>query len=298
MRQSNGKRIEKVGFIAESSDHPSIPSPKGIIQVGLYRQPPGRHPGCAVSDPTPNYWKLEEGRELVELVTAGRGWVREGDEWKEVTPGALLWHLPGDQSIGMSDWSNPYHCLTVAFEIPRRLVGRRTIRIARWEDLDEVAKFAEEVIRWNLDERFDRSALFHYTYGRLLFQSRLWQRNEEHAEHSPKLRQAVEWIERHFAEPFSLEDVARIAEWSVPHLHEVFRQKLDITPYQFVLARRIKAAKERLAASNVPIKQLAADCGFSNTAVFCHAFRSRVGVTPLSYRRQKGEWMEAITTPQ
>lgn len=79
-----------------------------------------------------------------------------------------------------------------------------------------------------------------------------------------------------------METVARIAGWSVPHMHEVFRQKLDITPYQFVLSRRIKAAKERLATKNRPIKQLALECGFSNTAIFCHSFRSRVGVTQLN----------------
>jgi len=291
MKRSNLNRIEKNGVIAKPSPPPSNP-PTRLIAATLYQQRSGRHPGQDSPNKRPGFWQLEEGKELVELVTAGRGWVRiKGNEWEEVTAGALLWHMPGDQTIARSDWDNPFQCLALAFESQRIQGGRRTARLAWWKDLEEVEKFSRELIHWYFDDRIDRKTLLHYAYGRLLFQSQLWQRIEEHSELPMKLREAAEWMTQHCTEKFTLATVAKMVGWSAPHLHEMFRLKLEATPHQFVLARRIRIAKERLAAGDDPIKQLAADCGFSTTAIFCHVFKSRIGITPLAYRKQERDWV-------
>lgn len=291
MKRSNVNRIEKNQVIAKTS--PLLPPPPTrLLAASLYQQPPGLHPGQDSPNKHPGFWQLEQGKELVELVTAGRGWVRmKGDEWKEVTPGALLWHVPGDQTIGRSDWDNPFQCLALAFETPRFQGVRRTARLAWWRDLDEVERFSRELMYWYFDERLDRKTLLHYGYGRLLFQSQLWQRIEEHSELPLKLREAVEWMTQHCTEKFSLSTVAKMVGWSAPHLHEMFRAQLEVTPHQFVLERRIRISKERLAGGDEPIKQLAADCGFSTTAIFCHTFKARVGITPLAYRKQERDWV-------
>jgi len=291
MKKPNSNRIEKLGFVAETSP-PQLQVPTRLLAVSLYQQPPGRHPGQDTPSKRPGFWQLEQGKELVELVTAGRGWIRmKEDDWKEVTPGALLWHVQGDQTIARSDWDNPFQCLALAFETPRFQGVRRTARLAWWRDLEEVGKFSRELIHWYFDGRIDHKTLLHYAYGRLLFQSQLWQRIEEHSELPLKLREAAEWMTRHCTEKFPLDAVAKMVGWSAPHLHEMFRRKLDVTPHQFVLTHRIRIAKERLAVSDEPIKQLAADCGFSTTAIFCHVFKSRIGITPLAYRKQARDWV-------
>jgi len=291
MEKLDSNYIEELGFSSKTSPLLFEP-PTGLIAATLYQQRPGRHPGPDSTGKQPGFWQLEQGKELVELVTAGRGWIRvNGNEWQEVTPGALLWHVPGDQTIARSDWDNPFQCLALAFETKQNQNGRRTARLAWWKDMEEVEKFSREVVHWYFDARIDRKTLLHYAYGRLLFQSQLWQRIEDQSELPLKLREAVEWITQHCTEKFTLSTVARIVGWSAPHLHEMFRLKLEVTPHQFVLAKRIRIAKERLAASDDPIKKIAADCGFSTTAIFCHVFKSRIGVTPLAYRKQERDWV-------
>lgn len=286
MKKTNPIDIQKVGFIAKKS--PTIPT--RLLQACIYQHPPGSHPGQKLGVNKPRRWKLEQKKELVELVTKGRGWVRiRGNEWEEVTPGALLWHMPGDQTIGRSDWDNPYQCLAVAFATPPFHGVRHVPRLSWWKDLEAIQKFSHEVAHWYLDENMCREALLRYVHGRLLFQARLWQRIEEHSELPPKLREALEWITLHCKKKFTLDEVAKIIGRSVPHLHEMFQTHLETTPHQFVLNRRIQIARQQLAATDSPIKQIASDCGFATTASFCSTFKSRIGITPLAYRRQERE---------
>lgn len=269
----------------------SPPPPKKLIYISLYQNLPGLHPGQIVPNGPIRRLKLEQGKEIVELVTGGRGWVKIDEEWIPVTPGALLWHVPGDETIARSDFENPYQCLVVPFEIHPYKGVRRAVRLAWWNDLEEVNKFARELLHLEMDERFDRQTLLLYSYSRLLFQSHLWQRAKEQSEIPPKLREALAWISSHVTESFSLNSVAEMVGWSMPHFHAVFREKMDMTPHQFILNLRMRIAKERLATTEQPIKEIATTCGFSNTAIFCHSFKTRIGVSPLRYRKQERGWM-------
>ena len=55
----------------------------------------------------------------MELVTTGRGWVRDGGDWREVTAGHLLWNDSGDETIARSDFADPYRCLAVRLRVTR-----------------------------------------------------------------------------------------------------------------------------------------------------------------------------------
>jgi AraC-like DNA-binding protein len=206
---------------------------------------------------------------------------------QEVTPGALLWHVEGDPAISRSDWDNPYSCLAVPFETEPYRGVRRAARLSWWRELDEVQRFCTQLLTSYLDSHFDRDLLCRYAYSRLLFQSRICGQSGAYAEFPEKLRKALELMTRQDAKAFSVGGVARQVGWSLPHLHQVFHDKLGTTPHQFIMERRIKVAKDQLAATDFPIKKIALDCGFANPAAFCHAFRQRTGITPLHYRKQE-----------
>ena len=254
--------------------------PKAIYRAGMWFQSRGCHPRFAT---------IQRGMEFVEVVRGGRGWVEIGTEWVEVTRGALLWHVEGDRTIARSDWKNPYSCFAVGFETGRFRGTRRTPRLTWWHDFEEVERFSQEIIRAHLDEGFDRKALLHYAYGRLLFQSQMWEHTtKEKPDLPPKLVQALKLMEKHPDGRIAIRQLAREIGWSAPHLHEVFQKHLGVTPHQFMLRRRMRTAREKLTLTNGPIKRIATECGFLNAPSFCSAFMSQVGLTPLEYRRKEG----------
>ncbi len=223
--------------------------------------------------------------ERVELMTGGRGWIWHEGQWREVLPGLLIWNSPGDQTIGRSDFENPYRCLSLNIFSKFRH-GMGIPRFSQVANLEEVKAFTEEIVRLSFDDHFDRRVLGDYVVSRLLFWMCLHEQQARHTELPPPLQAALAWIEQHYAEKCPVEELARQAGWSVPHFHEAFRKHLGTTPHQFLARHRLRAARERLVTTSHPVKRVAADCGFADASALIHAFKAEVGTTPKAYRHR------------
>jgi AraC-like DNA-binding protein len=275
------KSIEKLGFVVKSSDPaPAAKSSAGPALLGLshYHQRPGLHPVPVA---------FANGVQCFELLTGGRGWVEEvRGEWKEVAPGDLLWHVPGEKTIGRSDFEHPYSCLAVRFRDAS--ISRGTIpRITRWEEIDEARRFTREVVQLHADDAFDSGVLMRHIISRLQFQARLWVHRQREHRLPVELQRAMELLNRSYARPLPLQELAQAAGWSVPHLHDRFKSHLGLSPHQALIRRRIQAARELLAGTNEPIKSIASGCGFSTAAAFCAQFKKMTLLSPAEYRRRQ-----------
>jgi AraC-like DNA-binding protein len=250
--------------------------PAALEGLFHYHQPAQSQPGAHA---------IPEGRERVELVTGGRGWVDDQKSWREVLAGDLLWHAPGDRTIGRSDPADPYHCLAITFKIkPARAVP--IARFSHWPAIDEIQSFAVEAVRLFLDDSFDRTLLCDYLFTRLLFQVRVDQQKKQHLRLPDPLRLVTESLERDFVRPWKISEMARLAGLSEAHFHENFRRSLGVTPHQWLLRRRLRAVRERLLSSSDAIKKIAVECGFADSASLAHTFGDRFGLSPRAFRER------------
>jgi AraC-like DNA-binding protein len=224
--------------------------------------------------------------QCIELVTGGRGWVEIEGEWVEVGPGDLLWHTAGDETIGRSDFTNPYRCLAIRFHT-RPGTTRPVPRSTRWEELDEVMQFTNQVVGLHADDAFDSRVLLRYILSRVHFQAELYLRVQRERGLPAELRQVLEMVNRRFAEPLRLAHLAESAGWSVAHLHDRFKERLGLSPHQALIRRRIQVARELLASTNDPIKSVAGRCGFPNASAFCVQFRKTTRISPTEYRERQ-----------
>lgn len=252
-----------------------IPHPLTLDNVQYHIQRPGTQPVPITVRPY---------REQVELVTGGRGWVRDGRLWREVTPGDVIWHAPGDQTIGRSDPDHPYSCVAVIFGVSRaRGMGIR--RFSKWPDPGAISALYREAAALLWNELFDQNALRDYLYARLLHRVRLYERSLKEARYPAPVAVVIARIERDFARPLRIGDLARESGWSVPHLHAEFQKHVQSTPHQFLIQQRVKMAREQLASTAAPISQVAADCGFGDLTSFGRVFKIHTGQTPSQFRR-------------
>ena len=247
-----------------------------LEDLSHYHQRHGAHP---VPAKIPPYY------ERVELMTGGRGWIGDAGTWREVLPGQLIWNKPGDHTIARSDFENPYRCLAVTF-VSKRRAGLGLPRFAQVANLEEVVNFTVEAVKLFQDEAFDREVLRDYLLGRLLFWIELHQYQSKRTEFPAPIQASLEWIEKHFAEPCPIAELARQAGWSAPHFHEAFRQHLGTTPHKVLARHRLRAARERLVSTSQPVKRIATECGFADASALIHAFKAEVGLTPSAYRKR------------
>jgi AraC family transcriptional regulator len=98
-------------------------------------------------------------------------------------------------------------------------------------------------------------------------------------------RRAVEMIMERLDGNIRLSDMARECGLSVSHFTRAFRKSFGMSPYRWLLERRIDRAKTLLVDSNLPIIDIAIRCGFSDQTAFTRAFGRIVGDSPGRWRR-------------
>ncbi|GIO54061.1 helix-turn-helix domain-containing protein [Paenibacillus cineris] len=100
-----------------------------------------------------------------------------------------------------------------------------------------------------------------------------------------RVREVCAFIQRSYAAPIRLGDLAKVANTSEGHLRLLFRTHLMVSPYQYLLQVRIGKAQELLLATNRPLADIAAEVGFEEYSHFLATFRKIVGMSPSHYRK-------------
>jgi AraC-like DNA-binding protein len=99
-----------------------------------------------------------------------------------------------------------------------------------------------------------------------------------------RLHRARDYIDTCYAEPLSVERVARVSHLSPYHFHRAFRQVFGVTPMCHLQTRRLRAASRLLIATDRPVTAVAMDVGFESLGSFSWLFRRRFGLSPRAYR--------------
>ena len=99
-------------------------------------------------------------------------------------------------------------------------------------------------------------------------------------------RLVVQYIEDNLSRAVSLAELAGVARLSVFHFTRKFRSEFGCPPHAYLMQRRLEAAKRQLAQGHIPIKVIAAECGFSDQSHMTRIFRRFLKVTPLAYRQK------------
>ncbi|MEO1258897.1 MAG: AraC family transcriptional regulator [Bacteroidota bacterium] len=90
------------------------------------------------------------------------------------------------------------------------------------------------------------------------------------------------YILDNFAEPFSLDELTRVAFFSKYHIVRLYKKIYGRTPYQHVLQLRIEKAKELLMKNYSPT-EVAMQLSFADRRSFGKVFKRLVGVAPSAY---------------
>lgn len=98
------------------------------------------------------------------------------------------------------------------------------------------------------------------------------------------VRLVREYLENHFAENVSLEELTTFSGLSSYHLIRVFRAETGLPPHAYLEQIRIHRARQLLRAG-ASIADVAFQTGFSDQSHFTRHFKKMTGVTPGQYRR-------------
>ncbi|MFR2956682.1 MAG: helix-turn-helix domain-containing protein, partial [Lachnospiraceae bacterium] len=115
-------------------------------------------------------------------------------------------------------------------------------------------------------------------------QQRFDARNAKQKEYMDKFLAICHYINEHFTENLTLEEVASLAGFSKYHFTRLFRQYADTSFYKYLNQRRIDHAKTLLLDPGLSVIEVALASGFSSLSAFLRMFKLLNHCTPTEYR--------------
>jgi AraC-like DNA-binding protein len=100
------------------------------------------------------------------------------------------------------------------------------------------------------------------------------------------LRRARDLMDREYARPLEVAELARAALMSTAHFSRQFRAAYGETPYAYLMTRRIERAKALLRRGDLSVTEVCLAVGCSSLGSFSARFTELVGQTPTAYRRR------------
>ena len=103
-----------------------------------------------------------------------------------------------------------------------------------------------------------------------------------------RLRRVTDFIEAQLGEDLTIEALAREASLSPFHFARAFKGATGTAPHRYLTYRRIERAKALIIGGELPLAEVADECGFSSQAHLTRRFKQFVGATPGEYRKITG----------
>lgn len=98
------------------------------------------------------------------------------------------------------------------------------------------------------------------------------------------LRRARDLMDREYARPLDVAELAKAALMSTAHFSRQFRAAYGETPYSYLMTRRIERAKSLLRRGELSVTEVCMAVGCTSLGSFSARFTELVGQTPSSYR--------------
>lgn len=227
-----------------------------------------------------------------QYTLAGEGRVRAGTKERAVMPGdAMMLHFPDDNRYWLPATSKQWKFIFVS------LHGREVMRFSKFIEKDlgpcfplepdtPAVQCAARIVRAGLENTipnaFVASSLAYELIAYLAAEVRRPVSTEAAL---PALKRAQILAEQNLASPPTVDALAEAAGMSRYHFSRLFAQQYGASPAAWVLDLRLKEAARLLRSTALPLKEIAAHCGFPDVNYLGKAFRARVGLPPAAYRR-------------
>ncbi len=98
------------------------------------------------------------------------------------------------------------------------------------------------------------------------------------------INRVVEYINKCYAEPITLDSIASVAGFSKYYFSRLFTKYTGTSFSQYLLRKRIAVASHLLCNTSLPIVQVSMQSGFSSLSTFNRTFKEIHGCTPTEYR--------------
>lgn len=184
-----------------------------------------------------------------------------------------------------------YRCLNIKPDIMRKVTKEITGEdylpyftnpVAYHSEHAQLLHHLHQMIMDDLSD-FEKEETYYFLMEHLIGEYCEVAKDIEFGKMEQKIAKVCEYVEIHYAEHISLDDLMKISDMNKYTLLRTFARIRGITPYRYLQTVRINEAKKLLEQGIKPL-EVAMQTGFVDQSHFSNFFMDFIGLTPGQYR--------------
>ena len=155
--------------------------------------------------------------------------------------------------------------------------------IVRFENNSVITNILNEIINTdknNANANFKITGLIYLLFSHLIKDRQITKEKSKDI-----LLDALEYIENNFSHQIAVQEIADHCFVNRSHLYKIFKDKLDLSPQEYISNSRLTKASEFLRSSNMTVSYIAEILSFQDPSHFSKKFKEKYRISPLQYRK-------------
>lgn len=225
---------------------------------------------------------------VIHYVVKGRGLFKINGKSYTMKKGDLFLICPEDNVFYTPDKYDPWEYLWVSFDgslVKHFLAHMPFCKDKPFENFNEdLSRYIKNIISVEGTTAKDKTSMLGHLY---LFFARLMNSEKKPIVNKSYFQTAYEYTLNNFQDKdISVSVIAEKANITRGHLYKIFKEKLNLSPVQFITKCRIEESLLLLRSTDRTINEIASNVGFKDPYYFSNTFKKTVGVSPLKYRKE------------
>ena len=245
----------------------------------------------------PDWSSAPHVHDFVELIfcTGGHGRTTIYNQDYEIEPGDLIIHNPNTPHHESSDLNSPLEFSFVGltdFQInglpPNTVMDEKHYPVQKTLNYKEqFDTFFVELIKETLYRKEHFQLISEAICSCILAMTLRIMDGESTlvstiSSHSIRIK---EYIDQNFTSDLNLSQLSSAVYISQTYISHIFKAEMGVSPIQYLINKRIAHAKHLLSTSDMPIAQIATECGYDDPVYFSQVFKRITEFSPKEYRK-------------
>jgi len=229
---------------------------------------------------------------IVMLCIRGKGWVKIGRESYDLSPGNLVVILPGQAHSYGCDADHPWtiywcHAAGSATQYFTDMLARREVlpilHVSRYLNL--IPLFETMIDELSLGYSVNHLTVASMALGHLLALIATGGQSAQVDQFSHnRIPLAIDYMKSRWQKAVTVPAIAQACNLSTSHFSTLFKRSTGYSPLDYFLRLKMQRAAEMLDTTTRPLKEIAADVGFSDPLYFSRVFHRIYKISPSEYR--------------
>ena len=210
---------------------------------------------------------------IIHICLTGKGVLRDKFGTHKISAGELFIIRPGESTVYTADKEEPWHYVWLAFtgKLAKEFDTGRSV----YPSPIEIKRRLPELIRVGENSAYAYTAMIYELIYHLFSKK----------QSTDKLSEIKAYIDYNYMQSINVESITKLFGFERSYLYRIFKERFGVGVKEYILEVRTERAKQFLA-DGYTVASTAFMVGYRDEFNFSRAFKERVGISPLEYKKR------------